>query len=258
LPRRRCLRSKQPPQPGQVNREEQGTGKQNLQRYQPAAVLIPGPGRDDARHFELGKAMLCLPDQVRKPDQDREPKSRPEPARPQDFPPSLDQDPGGQAGAQQDDQVLVLQCDPGRESGQEPAALVTTAKSPNDEEEADRPAENVVGGRSVQMSGVEEAGDCDRQGGDGLGAPPAAELARDPGRQQHDRPECKGGQNADPRRRHAEDGGRDGVQQGSQGRLVHVSEIRVPTRHDEIEFVAVESVLAGKEQQEGDGTTRDQ
>ena len=106
------------------------------------------------------------------------------------------------------------------------------------------------------MAGVEEARCRDREGDDCLRSSPAAEFAGDLGRQQHDRAECQGRQDPDPCRRHAEDGGRDGVEKRSEGRLVHVAEVRMSPSHDEVELVAVEPVLAGKEQQKGDGTTR--
>ena len=241
-----------PDQAGDPHRRQHRADQQQLERDEPDPAALRVPAGDRAGHVQLGPAVEGLPHQVGRAADDDHRRPRPQPARAQQPARPGQRDPDQQHGGQHADQRLVEQADPEREAGRQQQPVLPGAHRAGQQPGERGREQHVVRRGADEVSGDQRGGGHGRAGGgDELGPPPAAHLARGHPGQQH------GGAGRERARQpHDDDGPAERVHQpgqdGGQRRLVGIAPVGVLAGHQEVELVAVEAVAPTRRDQQRD------
>ncbi len=191
-------------------------------------------GRESFRH---------LPDQVRRPDQERQPGRDPRVSRPQLVAQRLPQKHcDDQPGDQAEDRVFDLETDPERDAEQNPVAR------PSVEDEADKPVERKHPRDLVEGHGLKHPVDAEQVGGchgrqqrDRLQLQGAAKTAHVKRRNDDENAAEQAGENPKSPRSRTQQARLEPRQKGHDRREVDVAERRMEAAVEVVELVGVEA-----------------
>ena len=171
------LREEHPDHARGADREEQRSGEEPEERHDLGAV-VGRVAADGLRHRELRPAIRRLPGEVGCPEREGNRDGRPRPGRADDVPAPGEDKSHRQAGAQEQERVLVLEADPGRDAQREPETPVGAGEELHQQPHDDRPGQQVGIGGGIKVARAQVAGEGCRDRRQDLGPSRAAEVAR--------------------------------------------------------------------------------
>ena len=119
-----------------------------------------------------------LPDEVRRPQDERDRHAAPQPRTAEDPGPSVDHEPHGKPGEQEQDRVLGFQPDADDRPDQQPEPLVAGAQDAKHQPGRQRPHEHVVHRRTLEVTHDQQSARGDAQRGERLREARSSELPR--------------------------------------------------------------------------------
>ena len=208
-------------------------------------------------HLRRRPTVRGLPDEVRRPQDERNRHAAPQPRTPEDPGPSVDHEPHGKPGEQEQDRVLRFQPDADDRPDQQPEPLVAGAQDAKHQPGRQRPHEHVVHRRTLEVTHDQQSARGDAQRGERLREARSPELPRHRARHCDDPTTEQRGDRAQAEQRVPEPGAGKPRHQHRDRWLVDVPEVEVTGRAQEVELVAVIPVAGCERQQQRGRYDRD-
>ena len=220
------------------------------QRAQPHVPSVPP---DVGELFEVGEAVLHVPQEIREGQDEGEEAGQDEPPVPEKAPVRRGEEPDDHRGAEDEHRLLVLEAQAGEQAEEEPEAGLSGPDDARGHEGAAGPDQRLDGvHREVAVEDVGERGDDDRDGREGAGTPAASQLPGERGGQEDEAGAHQGGEEVQSGEPGAEENRGEARLDGRERRHVDVAEREMLAAGEEVEFVDERAVgRRGGEVEEG-------
>ena len=248
----------QRPPAGGPHRHEQRAHREQgdervLHRVSESRVL-----RSEVRvHRERRPRVRRLPEQVGCPAGHRDRDATPQPTAREDCGLPIPHQSDRQPGEEQENGLFRLEPDADGQTHREPQTLGAGAEDAEHQPRHQRPDENVVDRRSLEVAEHQEPGRRNAQARERLCEPRAAELTRHRRREHDHAPDTQRRDQAQTDERVAQRGSVEPRHRNRQRRLVDVPPRKVARRGEEVELVSVISVPGRHHEEHADGDRSD-